>query len=130
MTNQIIFQYQTNSHQKGQCGFTLIPMGLAAIVILGGLPGDVGVSITNGFEEAATEAYQRYLMSKGITPDKIVWVEYYPTTHLRREESFDRVIMHWDNEKECFLQPQWSSLGRNGLQKLMRSFGVKEDVPV
>lgn len=126
-SEQFTLQYK-QAYQKGQCGFTLIPMGLAAIVVLSNLPGDVGISITNGIECAASEAYRRHLMPKRITPDKIVWIEHYPKTHLR-EETLDRVIMHWDSQKECFARPQWSPLGRDGLQSLIKSFGIEGPIP-
>ena len=122
-SEQFTIQYH-QAHQKGRCGYTLIPMGLAAIVILSNLPGDIGLSITNGIEGAASEAYRRHLMPKHITPDKIVWIEHYPQTHLR-DEGFDRVFMCWDSQKEHFTRPQWSHLGRDGLQNLMRSFGIE-----
>lgn len=126
-SEQSILQYQ-QAHQAGRCGYTLIPMGLASIVILSGLPGDVGISITNGIEGAASEAYRRHLMQRRITPDKIVWVEHYPKTNSR-EEVFDRVTMLWDSLLECYTRPQWSHIGRDGLQSLMKSFGVEGPVP-
>lgn len=126
-SEQFTLQYK-QAYQKGLCGFTLIPMGLAAIVILSNLPGDVGISITNGIEGAASEAYRRHLMPKHITPDKIVWIEHYPKTQLR-EEAFDRVILSWEHQMEHFAHPQWSHLGRDGLQNLMNSFGVEGAVP-
>lgn len=127
-----ILQYQRSSYPfapKGRCGLALVPMGMAAIAILSALPGDVGISVTNGIEDAATEAYRTFLVQQGIDPHQIVWIEHYPENSFR-EETFDRVTLDWNGPQERFLAPRWEALSRDGVTSLIRSFGVTEDIPV
>lgn len=64
-----------------------------------------GTSITNMYEQLATEIYQKYLSSMYI--ENITWIEHYIGEGVFGE-TFDEVSLKWDGQK--FHSPKWKNL--------------------
>jgi len=104
------------------CGLEITKRGQFAVVTLTELPDNEGTSITNMYEQLATQVYKERLSD--IRPQNIFWIEHYidatnPATGENKDETFDLVALEFVGGE--FQHPQWTHLSeREDLYKSLR----------
>jgi len=117
-----IYEYNGFWNCKAKCGIDIEKKKDHCVVMLTELDDNTGTSITNAYEQLATEIYNAKLKSE-YTPQQILWVEHYPDRGHSGgspmfEESFAEVTMRWDGHK--FSTPQWIHIRPNEIKNLIQ----------
>jgi hypothetical protein len=76
-----------------------------------------GLSVTNGFEKAATELTRKV---SDTDWSRVIWIEHYPSRPVRfmGEETFDLVTLSWDQGR--FSRPNWHHVSRAWVEELIK----------
>jgi hypothetical protein len=74
------------------------------IVVITALKENSDVSITNFYEQIATEVYDDHLQE--IKTSNIIWIE--QIIHQKRESKFFQVDLIWHEDLRFFYSPQWN----------------------
>jgi len=78
------------------------------------LEGYEGMSITNAVEYFATYYYnEKIAKTNSVSPQDVVWIEYYPDRTLFNQE-YDRVVFFWEKTSNGYIAkcPNWFPLYR------------------
>jgi hypothetical protein len=71
-------------------------------VIATEVEGNPGTSVTNAWGGPVDLAFQLLrLLPAGVDRNQIIWIEHYPERRSS-SESYDRVYMNWDADKNCY----------------------------
>ncbi len=131
LIHEEIYTYAGYQRCEARCRIRVYELPSGALVIVASeLDGELeylgknfGTSITNMAEKLATAWRKRY---RGRP---FVWVEHHGargSCWTRDDrlvwqfgETFVRVFFSWHNSGQCYHKPQWTHLGRGGLEKLL-----------
>ena len=106
--------------QAGKCRVEVWP-GKPIIIVISELPDNQGMSVTNGIEHIASAVISKLQIHN--TP--IVWIEHYPVSELRGEETFDLVTFAHDNAYTggalIVRQAGWRPLTKSAVRQLIGS---------
>jgi hypothetical protein len=112
--------YRSRTGSIGVCGVDIYEVFDRLTVMLTELNGNPGISITNCFQELATDIAAG-LMDIGAVDDPraIKWIEHYEGAPSPAApwngETWDEVSMHWDGKK--FRAPSWSPCAGDRFKK-------------
>ena len=67
-------------------------------------------SITNMFEDLATQIARAHFPSIGIRPQDVIWFEHYPEDWGRYYWGTKMVTLQWDKKKQYYHSPMWSQV--------------------
>jgi hypothetical protein len=81
-----------------------------------------GTSITNSIEYIATLTFREWPELYFERPQDIVWVEHYSSESRDpgEQETFDLVILTWDDQKKQFYHPTWKHSTRAAVEVLIQ----------
>lgn len=94
---------------ESTCDVVIVPAPRGAVVIFSERADNRGTSITNWFENLATQIYREHLRHLG--PASIRWFERYPARG-DVAETLDRVLLTWDGA--VFKTPHWQYVAARG----------------
>jgi len=95
---------------EATCDVVIVPAPRGAVVIFSERVDNRGTSITNWFENLATQTYREHL--RHLAPGSIRWFERYPSRG-DVAETLDRVLLTWDGA--VFKAPHWQCIAAGGV---------------
>lgn len=109
------------------CDLQIIRKKNKVFVILTELSKNKGTSITNAYENIATQVYHEYLQN--IPIDQICWIEHYTDESFggksrkqkngKSEETFDIVQLSWNDDIKKFYAPSWRKCDKETLSQIV-----------
>ena len=113
------FDYSCPNGLRGRCGVEVTPLPsiMSTLVVVTELDDNPGMSVTNAAEHLASQFCAR----KGISPNRLLWIEHYPAKGEGRRtirESWDFVSFGWDWSRGVFGEPEWRPTDRRRVDAL------------
>ena len=130
-----VMEYKGIGNCNCKCGVLIARKETLPIVIISELPDNPGTSVTNWFENLATEIYHRHL--KEYDPDSILWIEHYTpeyyqqvkvwATYKEKQNGvFDIVNMEWNTILKRYLNPFWRRISKEFVDNILLGKNIKE----